>query len=71
MNQDHKDKIKQSLIGKGAKDYLIIPPDGEPFKITNLRQWCLNNEFSYQTMSCVAGGSKPSYKGYKVSRLQD
>ena len=51
--------------------YEITEPNGTTKNITNLKQYCLDNNLKYGSMSSLANGKWPSktYKGYTAKKL--
>ena len=51
--------------------YEITEPNGITKNITNLKQYCLENNLKYRSMSSLANGKWPSktYKGYTAKKL--
>ena len=51
--------------------YEITEPSGITKNVTNLKQYCLDNNLKYRSMSSLANGKWPSktYKGYTAKKL--
>lgn len=75
--QSEATKLKRSLSNTGkrrstefcnskAKTYIITYPNGEEITITNLKQFCSDNNLNKASMYRVAQGIQPHYKQYKV-----
>lgn len=62
-----QDKISKSK----SKNWLIIKPDGTKINITNLNQYCKNNDLSNSKMSLVASGIRKHHKGYFCMKVMD
>jgi hypothetical protein len=53
-----------------AKTWVIHPPNGEPFKITNLTAWCRENNLSSREMTNTANnpGKGRHHKGWRAEK---
>ena len=63
---EHSNKVSNS---KG-KNYLVIPPIGEPFQIRSLSAFCRNNNLSPQCLSYIASGKQKFHKGWRCERIK-
>jgi hypothetical protein len=53
---------------RGAKDYIITDPIGQQKVVTNLSQFCRDNQLNRSKMHAVARGAAKAHKGFKISR---
>ena len=49
-----------------SKTYIVTFPDGTEITVTNLKQFCRENDLSQAHMSSVATGKRKHHKGYKA-----
>ena len=49
-----------------SKTYIVTFPDGTETTVTNLKQFCRENDLSQAHMSSVATGKRKHHKGYKA-----
>jgi len=59
------DEHKKVLAAKNARTYIVTSPDGTEMTITNLTQFCKENNLHYVTMAQVARGLHNQHKGWK------
>lgn len=50
-------------------DWIIIDPNDNEFKITNLNKFCKDNGLSIACMHRILKGTQKQHKGYKVKRI--
>lgn len=60
----HNSKLQRAL--KQSKTYIVTFPDGTEITVTNLKQFCRENDLSQAHMSSVATGKRKHHKGYKA-----
>lgn len=60
---------KQTAAKALSKDWEITDPEGNVFTITNLTQFCKDNNLGQANMSSVAAGRLKHYKKYKVRQI--
>lgn len=78
ISQETKNKLSKALKGKfvnektrkkhsksSAKTYCFISPEGNITEITNLAEFCRNNNLTDSAMNMVYYGNKKSHKGWR------
>lgn len=66
-----KSQITKDRISKGnSRNWLIIKPNGEKIKITNLETFCKENNLQSSKMSLVASGVRNHHKNYRCEKIQ-
>ena len=73
LNKSIEEKLEHSnkVSNSKGKNYLVIPPIGEPFQIRSLSAFCRNNNLGVSNMALVARGKRTHHKGWKCVRLPD
>ena len=69
-----KDRVYKSRVDckSRATGWVLLSPTGQEFTVTNMREFCRNNELNNGTMSDVALGNRKQHKGWTViSTLRD
>ena len=62
-------KISESLKGEknpGAKEFIVIHPDGNEEKIKSLKTWCESKGIIYNSLYVQCVGLKKTHKGYRI-----
>lgn len=59
----------ESCRKKLSKTYIITFPDGHQETITNLKQFCFENNLNQGNMCSVASGKLEQHKGFRCSKL--
>ncbi len=54
-----------------AKKYEVTFPNGVKKKITNLRNFCRNNELTFSSMWRIAKGLRKTHKGYSINEFDN
>ncbi len=52
-----------------SKTYIVTFPDGTEITVTNLKQFCRENDLLQANMSLVATGKRKHHKGYKAREV--
>lgn len=78
LSPEHKEKVVNALVGRkqpksqkqkvadaNSMDWLVTTPDGKEIKITNLRQFCKENNLSQGSLTTYGKS-----KGFKVQKLE-
>lgn len=60
---------KKAVAKALSKEFLIIDPDGNEYKICNLTQFCKNNNLDQGNMANVSRGKLKHYKQWKCVKL--
>jgi group I intron endonuclease len=58
-----------SFVEKHSTRWRIIPPTGDPFEITNLSQWCRNNNMNQGDLHSTSQQVNRTCKGYKCEKI--
>lgn len=78
LSLERRQKISNTLRGrtqtderrlKNSKRYMVTTPTGVELEVTNLHQYCKDNNLNSSCMNKVAGGSLKQYKGWLVRPL--
>ena len=66
LTDEHRENI-----GKGeSQNWIIVPPSGDKFIVTNLRKFCDENDLHFSHMYVVAQGKRKQHKGYKCKKVE-
>lgn len=63
------DSMRRVTLEYSVRDWEIITPEGEVLVITNLNQWCRDNNIPDKFLRRVASGTRSHYKGYRCKRI--
>jgi hypothetical protein len=63
--------MTDSAIETNSKLWKVTKPDGESVVITNLKQFCRENNLSPPLMCKVSKGERSHHKGFRVKEIQD
>lgn len=61
--------MSERKMGQGAKDWLVINPDGQKIIVNNLKQFCETHGLNDSCMISVASGRSLSHWGWKCQRI--
>lgn len=71
--RENSRKANAAIAEKGAyphvSDWLVYPPDGEPFKIHNLRKFCRENGLDQRHLIKTATMKRAHHKGWRAEKL--
>ena len=72
QSQEHIRKRQEKAAHTRAKEFLVIPPDGDPYIYKGKRNFC--REMGWEThkevrINEVIRGKKKSYKGYRFEKI--
>lgn len=66
VSESTRRKIANSL---SVNEYIVMLPNGEEVKISNLHKFCLENKLDSSSMYGVANGHSSKHRGYRVTRI--
>lgn len=66
--KSHSEESKKKMSKSKSKNWIIIYPDGNEIQISNLLNFCKNNNLSCGHMSNVSSGKRIQHKGYRCRR---
>jgi hypothetical protein len=70
MSETKKGKrLTADQITNQSHKWLIIPPTGDSFEITNLAQWCRDNKLSQGNMFITSTNPNKTTKGYRCRKV--
>lgn len=61
---------KQSVLKNAAKDYMVTDPQGNTYKVTSMRAFCLQHGLNEGHMSSVANGKRKHHKQWTCVKLE-
>lgn len=65
-NKSTRNKMSKSLKGNGAKEFVIIHPNGTEEKIKSLKTWCELNQIKYNSLYVQCVSLRKTHKGYRI-----
>ena len=65
LGGDGKGKHSEQAILKMSKTYIITYPDGTEKVITNLKNFCRDNNLNDGHLSSIATGNRKLHKGFR------
>jgi hypothetical protein len=71
-SEEQKINLKEIRKKQGQKlalSYILTDPTGVEFSITNLTQWCKENNLFASNFCKVLNGTSEHYKGYKIKKI--
>jgi hypothetical protein len=68
-SEDEYNSFKEKLSIHNSYNWEITTPEGIVISLSNLKQFCCDNNLSYSTMNRVGNGIYSQHKGYKCTRL--
>ena len=69
LSEEHNKKLHEAALKSRIEEWEIITPNGEVVCISNLNQYCRDNNLSSSAMSMVASGERIQHKKYKCRKL--
>lgn len=70
FGKHHSEETKQKMRKSSEMfKYKVITPDNEEIIITNLREFCRNNNLGRCEVSKVVNGTQNKTKGYKITKI--
>jgi hypothetical protein len=58
--------IKAKCAAPHIRNWIVTKPDGQILYVTNLAQFCRDNNLGHSAMKCCAQGRRPTAYGYRV-----
>jgi group I intron endonuclease len=62
------DETKARMSAAQAHDWIVTHPDGREEAVTNMRQFCIDNNLNAGKMTLVSQGKRLQHKGYKCRK---
>jgi hypothetical protein len=69
MTQEELEAFKRDRAALAAREFLVIPPDGESFVIKNLKAFCAQRGINEGCAHAVMRGKLRRTKGYAFQRI--
>lgn len=67
-NKAQREKFDAEGRTVAEKEWIVISPDGQTFKIRNMAKFCRENCLNNAHMCAVAAGTRKQHKGWKALR---
>jgi hypothetical protein len=69
LSEDHNKKLHEAALISRIEEWEIITPTGQVLIISNMNQYCRDNNLSSSAMSMVASGNRIHHKKYNCRKL--
>lgn len=68
----HNKEVREIVSKSRSKQYIIVSPTLETYKIKNLKKFCIEYNLDYTSMNKLANGkygNRNSYKGWSIEKV--